>query len=198
MEREGLCPGSPIRRNLINWSYSAHPWRKSVTYKKLNEAAERHHKLINDSATTGDEQVRSKRGRMKASASDFPLPEEVHLETTTGPSRPVQWLDDVFFALDHSFYSVQEVSSGGPGGDTEDKYAKKDVVLDALYDECVSVALEFAWTGQVSLGGRPFKAWSALRPALQQLVVKARMECLASPSTSTSGDVVNCLMTRLS
>ena len=90
---------------------------------------------------------------------------------TSGESRPITALDDIMAALQ---FVVRKMGS----------IADESKLL-ASYAFCLGLFFEFAWQGRVSLNGREFRQYSALRTELQQAMLDANdllQACFASPS----------------
>ena len=70
--------------------------------------------------------------------------------------RPLTWINDLIAAVDHA---RQEVRA----------HVKSDVLTKATH-LVMSFALEFVWTGQVTIANKTFKAWTLLRHELQGII----------------------------
>ena len=83
-------------------------------------------------------------------------------EEGDGCSREKMWLDDVISALD-SVYDIM---------DEKPEEAGKVKVKAIL----ISLALQFCWTGNLTLNGKTINAWSVLRSELKDMVMTAHQK----------------------
>ncbi len=108
----------------------------------------------------------------------FAGPQSSAVAVPGGTERTTLWLDDMVFAfsavLDVEFTKNEE---GGSGVDAYvlPKHVPRYAVL-RVASVFFSVALHFCWGKSVSLNNKTIKAWSVLRPALQELVHKTFSE----------------------
>eukprot|EP00974_Lingulodinium_polyedra_P053563 5147788-Lingulodinium_polyedra.AAC.1 len=70
--------------------------------------------------------------------------------------RPLTWINDLIAAVDHA---RQEVKA----------HVKSEVVTKATH-LVISFALEFVWTGEVTIANKTYKAWTLLRQELQGII----------------------------
>lgn len=73
-------------------------------------------------------------------------------------TEPSTWIDDMVFAIEHA--QQQAKVTGDLNPDAVAKTTKLAVIL----------ALEFAWLGEATLNGKTYRAWTLLRPEIQDIV----------------------------
>ena len=95
-------------------------------------------------------------------------------------SRVMTALDDIIQALN---FVLSKLVKAKVFAETE---LESDRVL-STYSFCVGLFLEFAWNGKVSVNGKDFRQYSALRGELQQLLITTNEELFCSLESSPDG-----------
>lgn len=117
-----------------------------------------------------EEAAPKKKPRRSATRDSHDMEEEVMNIVAVGVAgkltRDKLWLDDLVTALNFTLKALEpKEESGGFSS-----LAKKS--LSAAKAHAISLALEFAWTGQVKLESKTLLTWSLVRKALQGMLVK--------------------------
>ena len=91
--------------------------------------------------------------------------------------RPKTALDEMIYALQWVCDRINEAEGDklNAAGRVELERASKEASTPMTF--CLSLFLQFAYTGEVSANGRMFKAYSALRTELQSLMFQAQDLC---------------------
>lgn len=102
--------------------------------------------------------------------------------------RPTLWLDDIVLAAAAVIKFVFPEDSVN-GGLLLPQHVTKEFVsrVEAAF---YSIALEFAWRRSISLQGKTYRHWSALRPVLQELIHKTLSEMKSSGDSADAGSLI--------
>lgn len=117
--------------------------------------------------------VNQKRNQFKGYGDQEKASFQVTLQTTSGESRALTAIDDMIRALDYVIDWLVASKTLQEADVTSDR-------VMSTYGFCVSLFLEFAWTGKVCIDGKEFRQYSSLRTEIQQTLVTAN-EQLAAP-----------------
>ncbi|CAK0794557.1 unnamed protein product, partial [Prorocentrum cordatum] len=92
-------------------------------------------------------------------------------------SRPITWLEDLQLVVDSS---IEAATVGWP---TEDRSS----TCRPLKEYAFSIALEFLFKEQVTMGRKLIKGWSSLRVELKRVIVEAARKCAEKSIRSRPG-----------